>query len=100
MGTGVETYLIAVKALTLLCGGTVTILALRAYRRIGSPAMRALAVGLGLITVGSLVAGFLHQLLNTDLITGVAIESTFTALGFATLGYSLFATGNGSTAGD
>jgi len=100
MGTGVETYLIVVKALTLICGGAVTILAIRAYRRIGSPAMRTLAIGLGLITFGSLIAGFLHQLLHTDLITGVAIESSFTALGFATLGYSLFATGDGGSTGD
>lgn len=90
----VETYIIAVKALTLLCGGTVTVLAFRAYRRTGSPALRALTIGLGFITFGSLLAGGLHQLLHVDIITGVAIESTFTALGFATLGYSLFASGD------
>lgn len=84
--------IVVANTITLVAGGAVTIFAFRAYRRTGSPAMRALAVGLGLVTLGTLVAGSLHQARLTELLTGVAIQSIFTAVGFLTLVYSVYAT--------
>jgi len=86
-----ETVVVATNSITLLCGSLVTVLAWRAYRRTGSRSLGALALGLGLATVGALVAGVLHQLLGLDLGAGVSVQSFFTAVGFAVLAYSLYA---------
>lgn len=91
MTIGIETFVVATNTITLVCGGLVTLLAARAYRRTGSPALGALAAGLGFVTVGALVAGALHQLVGLDLATGVSVQSTFTATGFAIMAYSLYA---------
>ncbi|WP_135535766.1 DUF7521 family protein [Halostella pelagica] len=86
-----ELLIVASKTATLLCGGLVTSLAYRASKRTGSPALRALAFGLGLVTVGALIAGALHRLVGMSLRTGVAVQSTFSALGYVVLAYSLYA---------
>lgn len=85
-----ETYVVAAKTITLVCGGLVTWFAFRAYRRTGSPALRALTAGLGLVTAGALVAGVLDRVIGVDLAVGVGVQSTFTAIGFAVLAYSLY----------
>lgn len=82
--------LVAAQTATLVFGGAITLLAVRAYRRTGSPALRALAVGIGLLTAGALVGGVVHQLFNTPLETGVVFQSCFTAAGFAVITYSLY----------
>lgn len=87
------TYVIASKVVTILAGGFVTLLAYRAYARTGSPALRALAAGLGLVTVGGFIAGAVHQLTALDIVAGIAIQSTFTAVGFLVIAYSLYASG-------
>lgn len=86
-----ELVIVASKTATLLCGGLVTTLAYRAYLRTRSPALRALAFGLGFVTVGALIAGGLHQLVGVPIETGIAVQSAFTALGFVVLAYSLYA---------
>jgi hypothetical protein len=91
MSLALETYVIVTNTVTLLCGGTVTLLAWRAYRRTSSPALRALAAGLSLVTAGALLAGGLHQFLSVGFETSVGVQSTFTALGFVILAYSLYA---------
>jgi hypothetical protein len=88
----IDTYIIVVKTVTLVCGGLVTLFAYRAFRRTGSPALRALAFGLGLVAAGALVGGGVHQLLSVSLKTGVAVQSSFTAVGFLVVAYSLFVT--------
>lgn len=77
------------NAITLILGGMIATLGWRAYRRTGSPALRALAAGIGLVTVGTAIGGSLHQFTSTDLITAVAIQSVFVACGFAVMAYSL-----------
>ncbi|MFB6104789.1 MAG: hypothetical protein ABEJ57_06880 [Halobacteriaceae archaeon] len=84
-------YVTLTKTITLLCGGLVTVLATRAYRRTRSPALGSLAVGFGLVTLGGLVAGGLYQLLNISISASVAIHSTFTAAGFGVLAYAAYA---------
>lgn len=84
------TYIVLTQSVTLACGGLVTLLALRAHRRTGSRALRSLALGLGLVTVGGLVAGGIHQFTGLGIATAVAVQGTFTGLGFAVLASSLF----------
>jgi hypothetical protein len=86
----VSVLFVAAQTATLIFGGAITVLALRAFRRTGSPALRALAVGIGLLTVGALLGGTLHQLLGLNLRTSVLVQSVATAVGFSVLTYSLY----------
>lgn len=86
-----QPYIAATQTLTMLTGGFVTMLAWRAYQRTGAPALRALSVGLGLVTVGALLAGAVHQIARTNIETAIAVQSTAMAVGFAVLAYSLYA---------
>ena len=83
--------IVMANTVTFLFGTFVTALAFRAYRRTRSSPLRLLGLGLGLVTVGTLVGGVLHPLAGAPLLTSVAITSVFTAVGFVTLGYSLYA---------
>lgn len=87
---GSTVVLIGAKTATLVFGGLLTFLSYRAFRRTGSSALRALAVGIGLLTVGALVGGALHQLTPVGLGASVGIQSVFTAIGFGVMTYSLF----------
>lgn len=82
--------LIATKTVTLILGALITFLAYRAFRRQGEPALRALMVGFGLVTVGSAVGGALYHVGDVAFAVGVSIESLVTAAGFAVLVYSLY----------
>ena len=82
--------LAATKSATLLFGGTITYLSYRAFRRTGSPALRALTIGIGLVISGVILGGILHQLVELPLELSVSIQSVFTAAGFAVLTYSLY----------
>ncbi|RXK49359.1 DUF7521 family protein [Halorientalis pallida] len=82
--------LTAAKVVTLLFGGTLTLLSGRAYRRTGSPALRALAVGIGLVTAGAILGGALHQVVGLPLEASATVQSVFTAIGFGVLTYSLY----------
>lgn len=84
--------LVATKTVTLLFGGTITYLSLRAYRRTGSPALRALTIGIGLVTTGAILGGLLHQVIGLSLRLSITIQSVFTAFGFSVLLYSLYTT--------
>jgi hypothetical protein len=81
---------VAVKTGTLLLGGLITFLALKAARRTGSSALRALGVGFGLVTVGAILAGVGHQFTGLSLAHSVIIESSLTLVGFGVIVYSLY----------
>lgn len=91
----VSVLLVAAKTVTLVCGGALTVLAARAARRTGSPALRALALGIGLLTAGALAGGLGHQYLGLSLDASVTAQSVFTALGLGVMTYSLYAEGAG-----
>jgi 4-hydroxybenzoate polyprenyltransferase len=93
MSHGTTVVLVAAKATTLVFGGALTLLAYRAFRRTGSDALRALSLGIGLLTAGALVAGVLHQVAGLPLEVSVSAQSIFTAVGFAVMTYSLFVDG-------
>lgn len=83
--------LVAAKTATLAFGSALTYLSYRAFRRTNSRALRALATGIGLLTLGALLGGVLHQFAGISLRASVGIHSVFTAVGFAVMTYSLFA---------
>jgi hypothetical protein len=88
----VTTAAIAFKTATLLLGGLITYLAARAAGRTGLPGLRYLAAGFGIVTLGSLAAGVLDQLLSVDAGVALTVESALTTAGFAVIAYSLYVT--------
>jgi phage tail protein X len=82
---------VVASALTLALGGVITHLAYRAYRRTRSPVLRTFAAGFGLVTLGLLFGGGIHQLLGLDLLAGLLAQRVLTVAGFALLVYSLYA---------
>jgi hypothetical protein len=86
-----ETAIVAVNTVTLALGSLVTYLALKAYRRTGAAALRALAVGFGVVTLGAVIGGLVDLLVpNAGLLEGVLVHSTTTMIGFAFVAYSLY----------
>lgn len=81
---------VVVNAVVLVLGSLITHLSYRAYRRTRGRELRLFTLGFALLTLGFLVGGGLHQLLGTDLLTGVLVQSVLTALGLAALVYSLY----------
>ena len=82
--------IIVTKTIILLLGGLITYLSYKAHRRTNAAALRALAIGFGIVTLGALFAGVAHQLLGVSLTTGVFINSILTMLGFVIVTYSLY----------
>ncbi|WP_123533449.1 DUF7521 family protein [Halosimplex salinum] len=107
--TPATALLVALKTITLLLGGLITYFSYKAYSRSGARPLWYLAVGFGIVTIGTLMAGFVDQLLRFSLVgagvlpfTGgdgsdmavtdiaLVLESTLTAAGFAVIVYSLY----------
>jgi O-antigen/teichoic acid export membrane protein len=87
----ITSTIVALKTVTLILGGLITYFAFKAYRRTGSPPLRALALGFGAVTLGSLLAGVVDRLLETAGTSALVVESALTAVGFAIILYSLYA---------
>jgi len=85
---------IAFKTLTLILGGLITYFSYRAYRRTQAPSLRAFAIGFGLVTAGSLLAGvsnlLLNQFIEVPIYVSLTIESGLTMAGFGVIVYSLY----------
>jgi len=88
---GLPSAVVAFKTMTLLLGGLITYFSYRASKRTGSPALRALAIGFGFVTVGALLAGVTDVFVDVPISLTLAIESGLTTLGFAVIVYSLYA---------
>jgi len=86
----VTSLVVALKTVTLLLGGLITFFAFKAYRRTDSPALRALALGFGVVTLGAFLAGIADQILAVDRTTVLLIESVLTVTGFGVITYSLY----------
>ncbi|MFB6304610.1 MAG: hypothetical protein ABEH47_05545 [Haloferacaceae archaeon] len=87
---GTTALLTATKAVTLALGALITYLAAKAYLRTGATALRSLALGFALVTLGALLGGLLHQT-GTEFALSQHVQSLFTAAGFAVLVHSLYA---------
>ncbi|WP_135535790.1 DUF7521 family protein [Halostella pelagica] len=83
--------IVGLKTATLFLGGMITFYAFRAYKRTRSPALRALTIGFGAITVGSLLAGAMDQVVGLNRQLALIVESGLTAIGFGVILYSLYA---------
>lgn len=79
------------KTLVLVFGLLIVRIAYRAYRRRGSRSLRSLTLAFGLITIGGVLGGSIDQVLQLGLQAGILANSLLTALGFAVLAYSLYA---------
>lgn len=89
IGPEVRIALAITKTLVLLVGGLVTYLSYSAYQRTHDRSLRLLAGGFGLITFGTLLAGFTFELLKVSLGLGIVIESLFVLSGLAVIAFSL-----------
>lgn len=95
---GYTAVIMIANTATFLTGGAVAMLAFRAYRRTNAPALRAVTIGFCCIIVGSVLGGLAHYI-EGDVALGVAVQSSFTAFGFAILLYSLYAEMSDSASG-
>lgn len=90
MSQHITTAVLVLKTLTLILGGVITFYSYRAYRRTASSALRALALGFGIVTLGAFLAGVVDQLIAVDPDIALVVESLFTTVGFAIILYSLY----------
>ncbi len=89
-GPAVTTAMAVVKTLILITGGIITYFAFRAYRRTDSRSLGALALGFGLITMGTFLAGVVADVIKMPLAIGVLVESVLVLAGFIVIAYSLY----------
>lgn len=88
--THIATLITVLKTLGLLLGGLITYFSFKAYRRTGSPALRALAIGFGVVALGAVFAGVIDQVVPLQRNVALLIDSLFTTVGFAIILYSLY----------
>ncbi|MFB6154134.1 MAG: hypothetical protein ABEJ27_07780 [Halodesulfurarchaeum sp.] len=89
--TQLTTLIVALKTLTFLLGGLITYFAYKAYRRTHAAALRFLAVGFAIVTLGSMLAGIVDLVLTLSRDFAITVESGLTVIGFAVIVYSLYA---------
>ena len=95
MNGTIPIVVIVFKTITLALGGLITYLAAKAARKTGSTGLTYLAVGFGIITFGSLLAGIADQLLVFDGTEALILENALTMVGFGIIAYSLYVTRRG-----
>ena len=90
VATHVDSLVVLLKAGTLVLGGFVTVLVYKAYRRTGLASFQFLAIGFGLVTAGSILAGVIDQLSGLGTDVAVLTESAMSAVGMAVILYSVY----------
>ncbi|MCL9815073.1 DUF7521 family protein [Natranaeroarchaeum aerophilus] len=85
----ISAIIVGAYTVIFVFGGAITVFAYRAFTRTGSKRLKALSVGFGMATVGTLVSIGGHQLGLLALLDAVALQSLATAAGFVVLAYSL-----------
>lgn len=88
----VTTLIIGFKVVTLAFGSLITYFAFKAFRRTENRSLLLLATGFGIVTLGTFLAGIVHQLLIPDFKTGLIIESALLTCGFFVIVLSLYLT--------
>jgi hypothetical protein len=92
MNSEIPLLVIGFKTVTLLLGGFITYLATKAARKSGDRGLTYLALGFGIVTLGSLLAGSANQVFTVGTNTALVVESGLTMIGFSVIAYSLYAT--------
>lgn len=82
--------IIVLKTITLILGGAITYLAYKAYRRTGARPLRFLSLGFGFVTLGTLLAGIIDQILDFGFQLGQLVQTALVTVGFAVIVYSLY----------
>jgi zinc transporter ZupT len=82
--------LVATQTVTFVLGALITLLAYRAFSRRREPALGALVLGFGLVTLGSVVGGALYYVGEVAPVLRVSLGNAVTAAGFAVLVHSLY----------
>ncbi|MFH5798618.1 hypothetical protein BG842_21705 [Haladaptatus sp. W1] len=82
--------LVIVKFAALGLGGVVTLLAYRAYERTQFAGLRYFAIGLFIITVGTVLVGVFHHFLHVQLTMGMLLESSIICVGFGVMVVGLY----------
>ncbi|WP_435129374.1 DUF7521 family protein [Halobaculum sp. D14] len=100
MSGNVPLIVVAFKTVTLVIGGFITYTASTAARKTGWSGLRYLAVGFGVVTFGSLLAGVADQALLVNTTDALIIENALSAVGFSIIGYSLYKTQRSGGEGD
>lgn len=85
----VSAVIIGAHTVIFAFGGAITVFAYRAFARTGSKQLKALAVGFGIMTAGTLLGIGSFQIGVLALQYAVAVQSLAIAVGFVTLAYSL-----------
>jgi hypothetical protein len=79
-----------VKISALVLGGIVSVLAYRAYRRTQIEGLQFFAVGLLVITIGTVLVGILHHVFGIPSVQGMLFESLVACGGFLVMIYGLY----------
>jgi len=82
--------IVVLKTLTLILGAAIAYLAYQAYKRTGAKPLQFLAYGFGFVTLGSLLAGVIDQVLRLGFRLGQLVETALVTVGFAVILYSLY----------
>lgn len=86
-----DTLTVIAKVVVVTLGIVISLLAYRAFHRTGSDALRWMAIGFFIITVGMLFGGLVDPLLGLAPNQGIRIQNVLTAIGFIVLVYSIYA---------
>lgn len=78
------------KVIALFLGAFIVYLAYKGYRRNATKPLLYVALGFGLITVGTIAEGVLYVLLGSELLIAVAMGTIVTVLGFMSIIYSIY----------
>ncbi|UPM44578.1 hypothetical protein MW046_14565 (plasmid) [Halocatena salina] len=86
----IVTLLVVAKILALVLGSIVALLAYRAYLRTKIDGLQYFAVGLSIITVGTVLVGIFHHLMGLRSVVGMLIESLIISVGFVVVIVGLY----------
>lgn len=86
----VVTLLVAAKILALVLGSVVALLAYRAYLRTKIDGLQHFAVGLSIITAGTVLVGIFHHIIGLQATVGMLIESLIISVGFVVMIIGLY----------
>lgn len=78
------------KIIALFLGAYIVYLAYMGYRRNASRPLLYVAMGFGLITLGTFVEGLLFVILGSNILAAIATGTIVTAIGFIVMIYSIY----------